>query len=273
MQLSPSVPVRRAASPVHEPATVLCVHAFGGSASQYHGLVTRLEPHLRVRPVDLYGHGRRAPWLAPRRFTIVDEAAALMALVPGDGPVHLVGHSYGGAVALRLAAMLQGRVRSIALYEPAVWGTLAACCPGDLATREIVSVRERTDALLAAGDLERATEIFIDYWSGRGQWAAMAPARRPRVMATMHSLPAVWQAIFDERWSVAELGALNVPCLVMSGTASTEAARRTAALLRTLLPGARALDFEGLGHLGPITHAAAVDAAVESFLHETGRLL
>ena len=272
MQLSPTASARPAITPAHEPATVLCVHAFGGSAAQYHGLVTRLEPHLRVRPADLYGHGRRAPWLAPRRFTIADEAAALQTLLPGDGPVHLVGHSYGGAVALRLAAMLRGRVRSMALYEPAAWGLLGACCPGDAATLEIEAVRARTDALLAEGHLERATELFIDYWNGPGQWAAMPPSRRPRVMATMHSLPAVWQAIFEERWGVAELAALDVPCLVMSGTASTAAARRTAALLRTLLPGARAVDFDGLGHLGPITHAAAVDAAVETFLTETGRL-
>lgn len=272
MPLSLSLTPRPADAPAREPATVLCVHAFGGSATQYHGLVTRLEPRLRVRPVDLYGHGRRAPWLAPRRFTVADEAAALLSLLPGDGPVHLVGHSYGGAVALRLAAMLGRRVRSMALYEPAAWGLLSACCPGDAATQEIESVRARTDALLAEGALEAAAEAFVDYWNGPGQWAAMAPARRPRVLATMHSLPAVWQAIFDERWSVAELGAIGVPCLVMSGTASTAAARRTAALLRTLLPGARALDFDGLGHLGPITHPAAVDAAVDTFLTEPRRL-
>lgn len=260
------------APPPLPPATVLCIHAFGGSATQYHGLVTRLEPRLRVRPAELYGHGRRGPWLAARRFTIADEAAALLSLLPGDGPVHLVGHSYGAAVALRVAASLGGRVRSMALYEPAIWGTLAAWCPGDAATREIEAIRDDTAARLAAGDLAGATERFIDYWGGPGQWAATSESRKPRVMATVQSLPAVWGATFDDCWHAGELRAFAVPCLLMSGSRSTAAARRATALLRATLPKALALDFDGLGHLGPITHPNAVDAAIEAFLTEPRRL-
>lgn len=268
MDLTFPEPVRAAPGViVREAATVLCVHAFGASAMQYHGLVTRLEPRLVVRPVELYGHGRRARWSAPRGFTIGDEVAALRAAVPDRGAIHLVGHSYGAAVALRLAAALPGRVRSLALYEPAVWGTLAAWCPDEPATREIEAVRDDTNALLAAGDLEGATGRFIDYWSGPGQWAATSASRRPRLMATVQSLRAVWDATFDDVWRAVDLRAFEtLPCLLMSGTASTAAARRATALLRAALPSARALDFDGLGHLGPITHAPAVDAALEAFL-------
>lgn len=272
--MSFAMPVAPRPTPASTPlptATVLCIHAFGGSAAQYQGLVQRLEPGLRVRPGELYGHGRRAPWLAARRFTLADEAAAMQALLPDDGPVHLVAHSYGAAVALRIAATLRRRVRSMALYEPAIWGTLAAWCPGDAATLEIEAVRDDTNALLAAGDLAGATERFIDYWGGTGQWASMPEARKPRVMATVQSLPAVWSATFDERWTAGQLCTLEMPCLLMSGTRSTTAARRATGVLRATLPNARALDFDGLGHLGPITHARAVDAAVEAFVTEAWR--
>jgi pimeloyl-ACP methyl ester carboxylesterase len=71
---------------------VLCVHSFAGSSRQYRGLGA---------------------------FTLAVEAAPLEALLPRNGPLHLVGHSYGAAVALRIAANHRDRVRAMALYEPA----------------------------------------------------------------------------------------------------------------------------------------------------------
>lgn len=267
--LAPDVECKRA--PCAAPPTVLCFHAFGGSASQYHPLVLRLESSMRVRPVDLWGHGRRGPWISPRPFTLADEVEPLLSLLPGDGPVHLVGHSYGAAVAMRMAASLGRRVRSMVLYEPASWGLLSRWCPHDAAAQEIVALREDTDARMSAGDVDGAAERFIEYWAGAGQWAATPESRRARIRATMQSLASAWSALFDDHWSAAQLRALTMPCLLMSGTASTAAARRATAVLREALPNARALDFDGLGHLGPITHSRAVDAAVEAFLTETGR--
>lgn len=152
---------------------VLCLHSFGSSGRQYRSLEKRLAGFRLVAP-DLYGHGGRPAWPGERRFTLADEAAPFEALLPEEPPAHLVGHSYGAAVALRIAAANRTRVRAMALYEPAIWGTLAQLCPGEPATVEIEAVRDETIRLLDAGRLEAAAERFIDYWAGK------ARGRRPR---------------------------------------------------------------------------------------------
>jgi pimeloyl-ACP methyl ester carboxylesterase len=247
---------------------VLCFHSFASSARQYRALAQRLAGAFVVEALDLYGHGERAGWPGERRFTLGDEAAPFEALLPEHPPVHLVGHSYGAAVALRVAATNRTRVRSLALYEPAIWGTLAELCPADPATLEIQAVRDETIRFLDTGRLEAAAELFIDYWAGAGAWAAMPAERRPRLLASIRSLRDGWLASFVERWTIAALRSLDIPTLLMTGTRSTAAARRAIALLRDSLPRARVLELEGLGHLGPITHAERVEPAVENFLME-----
>lgn len=228
-------------------AAVLCVHSFSSSARQYAGLAARLSASFRVIAADLYGHGQRPPWTG-ERFTLADEAAPLEAMLPEGAPLHLVGHSYGGAVALRIAANHRERVRSMTLYEPAIWGTLAELCAGEPAAQEIEAVRDDTLRMLEQGAAEAAAERFVDYWTGAGSWAATPPERRPRLSATVRSLREGWQASFLERWSAE--------------------ARRALRLLRETLPRAQVREFGGLGHLGPITHPERIDEAVEAFIFE-----
>lgn len=251
--------------------TVLCIHSFSSSSRQYRALAARLASRFRVIAADLYGHGERAAWSGEGGFTLAEEAAPIQALLPGDGPVHLVAHSYGAAVALHIAGRNRSRVRSMALYEPAIWGTLAALCPGEPGTREIEAVRDETNRLVARGELEPAAERFIDYWAGEGTWVAMPAERRPRLLSTMRSLRDGWLAAFSEPWTAAGLRSLDIPCLLMTGSRSTAAARRALGLLREMLPRAHVVEFEGLGHLGPINHPERIDAAVEAFLSERSR--
>ena len=247
---------------------VLCIHSFASSSRQYRGLAERLAPRFEVVAADLYGHGERPAWSGEHPFTVADEAACFEALLPQEGSVHLVGHSYGAAVALRIAGKHRSRISSMALYEPAIWGTLAALCPGEPATLEIEAVRDDTTRLVEGGELEAAAERFIDYWTGAGAWAATPAERRPRVLASVRALPDGWRAAFSEPWSDEGLRALDVPCLLLTGSRSTAAARRALRLLRETLPRTEVIEFEGLGHLGPITHPTRIDEAVEAFIQE-----
>ena len=245
---------------------VLCIHSFSSSSAQYHGLMRRLAPRFHVVATDLFGDGKSPVWAEKRRFTLADEAAPLEALLPDDGPVHLVGHSYGAAVALRIASANRTRVRSMALYEPAIWGTLANLSPDHPATLEIEAVRDLTIRLIERGRLEAAAECFIDYWAGLGCWAAQPEARRLKLLGSVRSLRTAWSATFFERWSAAALRSLDTRCLLISGARSTAAARHAIGLLRDTLPNTSVVNLDGLGHLGPITHPERVNEIVNTFL-------
>lgn len=101
------------------PARVLAIHGLTGHGKRWESLFTRHLPDVPAIAPDLLGHGRSS-WDAP--WTIEANVAALAALVDAeaDGPVVVVGHSFGGAIALNLAAQRPDLIKGLVLLDPAV---------------------------------------------------------------------------------------------------------------------------------------------------------
>jgi pimeloyl-ACP methyl ester carboxylesterase len=103
----------------------------------------RLAGRFRTLAVDLYGSGQSPPWQGDRPLWLADEVALLAAAFAAAGPkFHLVGHSYGGAVALKAALSDPGRVASLVLFEPVLFSLLTTEDPTQAAAAEIAAVRE-----------------------------------------------------------------------------------------------------------------------------------
>ena len=81
----------------------------------------RLAGRFRVIAVDLYGAGKTAAWPQHQPMLLDDEVALLRSvfLAAGDR-FHLIGHSYGGAIALKAALMGQD-LTSILGWAPIPW--------------------------------------------------------------------------------------------------------------------------------------------------------
>lgn len=97
---------------------VIALHGFGRSAQQFSGLAKTLGPQFTVLAPDLPWHGRtrwardfysRKDWIK-----VVD---AISRKVPFTR-FHLIGHSLGGRIALRMSPSLNGRLRSLLLIAP-----------------------------------------------------------------------------------------------------------------------------------------------------------
>lgn len=263
----PSPPVREAgAGP-----GVVCLHANASSSGQWRGLMEALAPRYRVFAVDGHGAGQGPRWPGDRALGLHDEVALLEPVFAAAGDaVVLVGHSYGGAVALKAALMHPTRVRALALYEPTLFGLLDAESPPPNAADGIRRAVADAQAALAAGDAPAAAGHFIDYWMGEGAWAAMPPARRSGIAAAIVNVGGWGRALFGEPASLAEMAQIDVPVLLMTGSASPASSLGVARLLAPALPQVRTQAFEGLGHMGPVTHPRIVDAAIERFL-DAGR--
>jgi pimeloyl-ACP methyl ester carboxylesterase len=175
----------------------VCLHASASSGRQWQALQRQLAGRYRVLAPDLYGAGDSPPWPGERELTLADEVALLEPVLEAAGEaVHLVGHSYGGAVAARAALARVGRFRSLVLIEPVLFGLLLAEDPGQPAAREIVAVCQHTRVAVELGALASAGERFIDYWMGPGTWAGMPPHRRAAVAQVAASR---WRAAFRAR--------------------------------------------------------------------------
>jgi len=101
------------------PPQILAVHGLTGHGRRWHTLVTRHLPEFAVIAPDLIGHGR-SPWAAPWSIDANVDALAGLLDADADGSVVVVGHSFGGAVALNLAAARPDLVAALVLLDPAV---------------------------------------------------------------------------------------------------------------------------------------------------------
>ena len=84
---------------------VLLLHSGGMSGRQWRRLAALLSPSYRVVVPDLLGSGANPPWPAGAPFDLALDLAELAELLESlRAPAHVVGHSYGGLLGLKLAS-------------------------------------------------------------------------------------------------------------------------------------------------------------------------
>lgn len=246
---------------------VVCLHANASSSSQWRGLMDSLAPSHRVLAPDLHGAGKGPAWPTDRPLALSDEIALLEPVFAAAGaPFVLVGHSYGAAVALLSAVRQPERVRALMLYEPTLFALVDAACPRPNDADGIRAVVELAHAAVVAGDRSAAAGHFIDFWMGAGAWRATPEARREPIAAAMANVQGWGHALFGEPTPLSAFAALTMPVLLLTGRDSPASARAVARLLVQTLPRLETLAFDGVGHIGPVTHPAVVNAAITDFL-------
>jgi lipase len=133
------------------PAQILAVHGLTGHGQRWETLATQHLPEYAIVAPDLIGHGRSS-WDAP--WTLDANVAALAALLDeAEAPVWVVGHSFGSAIALHLAAAHPAAVAGLVLLDPAI-GLDGAW------------MREIADAMLGSPDFADRDEARADKTSG-----------------------------------------------------------------------------------------------------------
>jgi pimeloyl-ACP methyl ester carboxylesterase len=247
--------------------TVLLVHSSGMSSRQWRSFADDLAAGANVMAPDLLGSGKNPRWPpdAPFDFHMdVDELARR--LEPLGRPAHLVGHSYGGLVALTIARKYPALVRSLALYDPVAFGVLYdppdAEGLGDL-LRTAANPVFSDDA---RGGGEEWFEAFVDYWNGVGTYRTLPGPTRAAFLEVGRKVYLEVRSLMADRTPMRDYAHLAIPVLLLSGERSPVAVHRVAARLAEALPNARRATIAGAGHMGPITHVADVNAAILAHL-------
>ena len=246
---------------------VVCIHSNASTSGQWRGLMDLLAPKFRVFAPDSYDSGKSPQWPSDRVIHLRDEVALIEPVLARAGsPLALVGHSYGAAVALIAALANPGRVRAMALYEPTLFALLDAETPAPNEAEGIRNAVADAGVALDAGNQDAAAERFIDYWMGTGSWKQTPEQRKPSIAASVTNVRRWAYALFTEPTPLKAFRSLDVPVLYMVGKHSTPSARGVARLLTTALPRVELVEFENLGHMGPVTHPDPVNEVTKQFL-------
>ena len=250
--------------------TIFSPHCSGGTPNQWRPLAERVRGEARLfAPPALIGYDPDEPWDPTRGPGLDDEARRienLLDVVPG--PVDLVGHSYGGAVALRVALRRPERVRRLVVSEPALFSLLAISPRDRAAAEEIVTVADAIREALEEGRSSRAAGLFVDYWSGKGVWDRLDERRRAYVESRMVKVVAEFDALAGDRTPLSAYARLRMPVLWLEGGHSPAPVHAVRRQLLPVLPDARVERLPDADHMGPVTRAAEVAEIVAAFLFE-----
>ena len=240
------------------------LHSSAGTRGQWRSLAELLEGKRRVLAPDLRGYGESAA--RQGEPDLADEAAIVGALAArAGGPIDLVGHSYGGAVALRFAFDRPELVRSLTLIEPVAFHLLRQ----DWAGRDWLLAEVQAIAAAVARDRNGSgMSRFVDYWNGSGTWASLPEEKRSGVAGCAATVAENFAATMAEAIPLETYRRIQAPALLLRGAESPAPARRIVALLGSTLPNARIVTVAGAGHMLPLTHRDVVNG--EILTHITG---
>ncbi len=252
---------------------VLLVHSSASSGGQWQGLRERLGDGYRWLAPDLYGHGRTPPWPGDpqdpeRAYGLEDEAGLLAAVAETAGaPVHVVGHSYGGAACLRLAVTHPHLVRSLTVYEPTLVRVLLDAGRRE-AWRQVYEPAMEMVALTEAGQPAAGARRFLGYLMGDGAWEAQTEEQRALVTALMPVtvMRECRAQMLDPAITLRSFETLPVPTTFVVGSESPAALITVSEVLAQVVPDATLVRLPGAGHMAPVTAPAAFEGVVRSVL-------
>jgi 3-oxoadipate enol-lactonase len=210
----------------------------------------------RVVRCDFRGFGATPAPLAPHNDAddVLDLAGELVA-----GPVALVGASYGGKVALEIAARWPRQVTALIL--------VCAAMPGHEPTDALRGFGQREGELIEAGDIAGAVELNVATWLGPE--ADEATRERVRLMQR-HAFDVLLAApeLYEPVEVAFDLRAITAPSLVISGAKDLPDFRLIAAKLAALLPGARSVELPWAGHLPTLERPRELSGMLTAYLRD-----
>lgn len=237
--------------------TIVLVPGSCSTGAAWRPITAHWNGQFRCVTTSLLGYGATAERRTASTADMSLEVEVIEAVIRrAGGPVHLVGHSFGGLVGLAVALQRPDLLRSLTILEAPAPEILRRCGENE----PYQAFLQMTDSYFSAFRAGQSDAIaqMIDFYGGAGTYAAWPQRVRDYAVATTPVNLLDWSCAFGFDLTPALLARITVPTLVAYGEVSHPAPRRANELLARCIPGARVTTIAGAAHFMIATHAGQV---------------
>jgi pimeloyl-ACP methyl ester carboxylesterase len=262
----------RAGFPVHwrdfgtGPERGLMLHCALAHSKAWTRLAAELGDLLTMIAPDMPGHGKSGAW--DHRGDLHDQVTAIALDCLGDGG-HVIGHSFGATIALRLAIEAPDLVHSLTLIEPVLF---AAAGESDASVlQEYIDTSQGFGAALAREDWALAAADFIQIWGDGRPWSDLTDREQALFSSQMHFIRETEPCLLQDTAGLLRPGRMEgiiCPTLLIRGQNTEPVIAAIHATLARRIPDTVETVIEGAGHMVPISHPVPVAALIRE--HVTG---
>ena len=246
--------------------SVVLIHSSVSANRQWRPLTEALKDRYRVLAINLFGYGETTPWPGTSPQSLYAQAQLVLALCEEAGtPIHIVGHSFGGSVALKAASLLGPGVASLILLEPNPFYLLKQDGRAQ-AYLESRALRDHVKCFGSLGNWPKVAERFAEYWLGDGAWSAMPEKRRAAFADSLAPNFHEWDAVKEEETTIEECKSLTARTLVVSDAATRFPIREIVDIFAKACPHWTFHTIPEGGHMAPLTRPELINPVVRQFL-------
>lgn len=246
---------------------VILIHSSVAGARQWRSLMDALADRFHLVAINLFGYGKTRAWHDREPQTLKDQARLVEAHLPADGSkVSIVGHSFGGSVAMKAAALYKDRTHRLVLIEPNPFYLLEQH-GRHAAFQEAVRLRDAIKQTEKHNTGPSAAELFADYWTGEGSWDAMPDDRKSRFTQALKPNFFEWDGVMNEATPLCEW-AQELPrdTTVISAADTVRTIDEIVFLMKENIPDWTFERIERGGHMAAVTKPDLINPIVEKAL-------
>ena len=247
------------------PQPALLLHCALAHSKIWTPLASRLSTALSMVAPDMPGHGRSAPW--DRRSDLHDQVTAIAKDCLAEG-AHVIGHSFGATVALRLAMEEPDKVHSLTLIEPVLFAAARESDPHVFDT--YIESSQSFGAALANDKWSDAAADFIRIWGDGRPWDSLSDTERTSFAAQMPFIRETEPCLVEDANGLLAPGRLEgirCPTRLIRGANTEPVIAAIHTTLQRRIPDAMDTVIDGAGHMVPITHPDAVASCIGDLIN------
>lgn len=242
---------------------IVFVHGSYATTSTWKKMVSQLAENHRCISIKLPGHGGAPEANDFDAPTIETELNILEQVVNSltDEPVHLVGHSFGGVVAL--AQTLKGNLNlsQVTLFEPVSTWVLDRVEDKEMSDRVQVFLNKyRQDA---ANKKHNVCGQVIDFWGVEGDFETFPDFIKEGMKPLLANNIRHWDLCTEIDSSLSDLKNCSVPTRLVYGDQSNPVARSICHYLEEHIPNSKKYKIEGASHFLVTSHSEECLQALE----------